>query len=274
MTLINKSAPSKWLDYLPPIYHDQEFLNAYLCAFEKILTGRNDGLEFPADSLPPNPVDGPQAALSDTNHSSLSVRMQRGAQSRSLEETIDLISVLFDPLHTPKEFLPWLAGWAALSLRADLDEGAQRGFIAGIIQLYRRRGTKENLINLLKIFTQAPPEIEENIVPGDDFKKQFPQFANTPQPLYFFRVSILLSDPDPQTVQRKTAIAHALIEMEKPAHTFYELVTTFASMRIGDYTDIGKYRATLGVDTLINKWNKSIDDELKKEKSDAGTKAS
>ena len=249
MKLVDSGAPSKLLDYLPAIYHDQEFLAAYLAAFEKILIGRNDGVTIP-------PGNG-------------------GAESRSLEETIDAIPTLFDPTgsgdgaYTPKDFLPWLAGWAALSLRADLDEGDQRGFIANIIQIYRRRGTKDNLIDLLKLFTKTTPEIDENAVPSDDFKKQFPQFNTDTQPLHFFKVLVWLTDPLPETVQLKRNIAHALIEMEKPAHTFYELETKFASMRIGkDYQDHDdkRYHAKLGEDTLINIWNKAMDDELKKEK--------
>jgi phage tail-like protein len=273
MTQIDKSGPNKLLDYLPAIYHDdQEFLSAYLSAFERLLLGRNDGVSIPADSTDPNASNTVQPDVSNTSAQSLFDRMQAGAEQRSLEETIDLISVLFDPLNTPKDFLPWLAGWAALSLRADLDEGAQRGFIANIIQLYRRRGTKENLIKLLGIFTQTTPEIDEEAVPSLFFKANFPQFKKeTRHPLHFFKVSVVLPDPDEQTVRRKTEIAQALIEMEKPAHTFFELVTMFASMRIGsdyadyaDYSKVHKYRARLGVDTLINVWSNAIDDELKK----------
>ena len=221
---------SKLLDYLPAIYREDPFLNCYLAAFEKLLLGRNDGVI---------------------------------AETRSLEETIDAIPDLFDPRVTPKDFLPWLASWAALSLRADLGEGEQRGFVANIIQRYRRRGTKENLIELLKIFTQTTPEIDEDAVPSDDFKKQYPQFAKDERPLHFFKVSVWLTDPTHETVKRKREIAHAIIELEKPAHTFYELETRFSSMRIGNYSDQGKYRATLGEDTLINVWKNINPDDLK-----------
>src|SRR5215213_6109758 len=94
--------PSKLLDYLPDIYRDEEhpFLSRYLSAFEKILIGRDDGVKIPSET--------------------------EGASSTSLEETIARIATLFDPFRTPPDFLPWLASWAALSLRADLDEKTQR----------------------------------------------------------------------------------------------------------------------------------------------------
>ena len=245
MTDMDRTTPSKLLDYLPDIYRDQEhtFLSRYLSAFEKILIGRGDDVKIPSEA--------------------------EGASSKSLEETIADIATLFDPSFTPKDFLPWLASWAALSLRADLDEGHQRKFIANIIRLYRRRGTKDNLIELLQIFTGTTPEIDEDAMPGADFRKRY-SYSNPPRskPPHFFKVAILLADPDEKTVERQRAIARALIDLEKPSHTFYELEIKFASMRIGNFTDRNKpklkLRADLGVNTLINTWE-NIPDELKKD---------
>lgn len=236
MKPVDTTRASKLLDYLPAIYREHPFLNDYLSAFEKLLLGRNDAVKIPD--------------------------VKEEEKPRSLEETIDAIPALFDPRETPKDFLPWLASWAALTLRADLGEGEQRGFVANIIQRYRRRGTKENLIELLKIFTKTTPEIYEDAVPSKDFKARYPQFETDTAPLHFFKVSVWLTSPTKETVQRTREIAHAIIELEKPAHTFYELETRFSSMQIGDYSalllpDKGNYRATLGEDTLIT-------DEVKK----------
>jgi phage tail-like protein len=223
MTDVDRKTPSKLLEYLPEIYRDQEFLNGYLSAFEKVLIGRKDDLRIPASTT--------------------------GASSKSLEETIASIATLFDPITTPKDFLPWLASWAALSLRADLDPEQQGSFIANIIRLYRRRGTKDNLIELLRIFTKTTPQVNEDAQPSAEFKER----NSYPSTAHFFKVSVYLGrSPDPETVNRQRDIARSLIELEKPAHTFYELEIRFSSMRIGTYDDKGKFRATLGVDTLIN----------------------
>ena len=245
MKQVDTSTPSQLLDYLPAIFHDPEhpFLSGYLAAFEKILIGRDDSV-----SIPGRPDS---------------------AESRSLEETIDRIPKLFDPSITPEDFLPWLAGWAALSLRADLDPGKKRSFIANIIQLYRRRGTKDNLIELLKIFTGTTPAIDEDATPSKAFQEQYAydrMAAGTP---HFFKVSILLADADFKKVERDRAIASALIDLEKPAHTFYELEIKFSSMRIGqDYTEKDqsepKLRANLGQNTLINVWENVDAEERKK----------
>jgi len=231
MKLADTTNSKKLVDYLPAIYREDPFLEKYLAAFEKVLLGRNDGIKIPGE--------------------------KEGAETRSLEETIDRIPTLFDPQdkQTPADFLPWLAGWAALSLRADLDEAVQRSFVANIIQRYRRRGTKENLIELLKIFTKTTPEIDEDAVPSATFKGQHPgEFDTDTRPLHFFKVSVLLEKPKQETVLRWEEIARAIIDLEKPAHTFYELETRFESMQISnDYSDKdkNKYRSNLGVDTLI-----------------------
>jgi len=229
MKLVDTTNSKRLVDYLPAIYREDPFLEKYLSAFEKVLLGRNDGIKIPGEKV--------------------------GAETRSLEETIDRIPTLFDPLdkETPSDFLPWLASWAALSLRADLDEGVQRSFIGNIIQRYRRRGTKENLIELLKIFTKTTPEIDEDAVPSPGFKALHPEFDTDNRPLHFFKVSVLLLAPKQETVLRIEEIARSIIDLEKPAHTFYELETTFESMQIADdyKVDKSKYRANLGVDTLI-----------------------
>ena len=217
----DQDTPSRLLDYLPEIYRDQEhpFLSRYLSAFEKILVGRDDGVEIPAED--------------------------RGAPGKSLEETIAAVAALFDPFSTPPDFLPWLAGWAALSLRADLSEQTQRSFISKIIRLYRRRGTKNNLIELLQIFTGVAPTVDEDARPATSVAQSG---------AHFFRVSILLASPTPDEVNRQRAIARSLIDSEKPAYTYYELDMNFAGLRLGDYEDNkegSSYHATVEVDTFI-----------------------
>jgi phage tail-like protein len=155
-----------------------------------------------------------------------------------LEEVIALIPALFDPkrLHLVfggetelEEFLNWLAGWVALGLRADWTLEQKKNFLADIVPLYRSRGTKENLGKLLKIYTTATPEIVDS-----------PELE-----AHFFRVRLRLSTQDPQDVVRQQMIARALIDLQKPAHTKYELKTESAfTMQINNWSTIGK-------DTLI-----------------------
>lgn len=183
---------STLMDCLPAIYREQPFLGRFLLAFEKLLLGRADGVALPAL---------PDAPRHDT---------------RGLEQTIDGLWRHFDPMQAPADFLPWLAGWAALGLRADLGEAKQRVFIANAIRLYRRRGTKGNLEDLLFLFTGQQATVRDDLA----------------EP-HRFRVEINLAHNDAALVARQQAIAHALIVLEKPAHTQYDLVLYFPSLEIG-----------------------------------------
>jgi phage tail-like protein len=214
MSSSSTQAPSSLLEYLPAIYQEEPFVGQFLSAAEKILFGRSDGVTFPV---------------------------------KGLEEIISGLAGLFDPIQTPREFLSWLAEWTALSLRADLDETKQRNFIARIVQLYRRRGTKKNLQDLLAIFTVGIPAVTE----AGGAESQIAVHSTIGQDIYlgggpphFFHVTISLPRAAPEAQTRQLEIAHALIELEKPAYTTYKLDVVFPSMQIGVYS-------TVGVDTLL-----------------------
>jgi phage tail-like protein len=212
------------LDYLPAIYHEavspgDQFLSGFLKAFEKILTGNDDLWPIPADEKTLHRFNGESYPLAD------------------LETTISHIADLFDPQSTWDEFLPWLASWTAFSLRADLPPQNQRDFLSEIFQLYRRRGTRDNLVRLLTIFTVGTPTIED--VPRD-VPKYDPQ-------AHFFRVTLRLMNQqikDAKEIQRQIAIARALIDLEKPAYTYYELNAEHVTMQLG-------VSSTIGQDTLL-----------------------
>lgn len=215
-------SPSSLLNYLPAIFQEDPFLGQFLLAFEKILLGRNgDGVPFPEAG--------------------------GGSPAQGLEEIIAGLPAYFDPMQTPEEFLPWLAGWTAFTLRAALPTDKQRQFIANIIQLYRWRGTRQNLQNLLAIFTTGTPTISES--PGEEF--QVGVHSTVGQdiflgggPSHYFRVTIALPRMAESLRSRQLQIARALIELEKPAHTFYDLIPISPTMQIG-------VNSTVGVDTLL-----------------------
>jgi P2-related tail formation protein len=200
------------LEFLPVIYQDDPFLGQFLRAFSDILLGQSS------------------TSLADEQSS-----------EKGLAETIDHLADLFDPIKLAagevfpddveknQAFLYWLSDWTAFSLRADLNLQQQGAFIARILPLYRRRGTKENLKQLLEIFTVAKPIIEE---------------ARSNDPSHFFRVIIPLPQLTPSALLRQLEIARSLIDLEKPAHTNYSLKPDFAGLQIGS-------QSTVGVDTIL-----------------------
>ncbi|HEX7313595.1 MAG TPA: phage tail protein [Pyrinomonadaceae bacterium] len=189
------------LQYLPAIFAEDPFLGQFLLAFEKILLGRDDA-----------PVNA---------------KLGTEQNPRGLEQIIDGLAALYDPSETPVEFLPWLAKWAALSLRADMSLEQQRRFVAQVIPLYQKRGTQENLRKLLALYLTAVPTVEVD--------KEKP---------YFFQVTITLPPMEWAVTQRQFEIAQALVELEKPAHTNYRLRLDTPSLQI-------RKRSQVGVNTLL-----------------------
>lgn len=218
---------STLLQYLPAIYQEEPFLGAFLAAFEKVLLGRDDGVPLPAapDGVDYGMVLGPLG----------------------LEQIIASLAQLFDARQAPGEFLPWLATWTAFGLRADLPVAKQRDFLARIIPLYNRRGTTRNLQELLSIFTVGIPTVTER---DDEFQVGVHSTVgqNTfvgEAPPHYFHVTVSLPQAGKAVIDRQREITRALIELEKPAHTFCdEPELRFPSMQIGVHS-------TLGVDTLL-----------------------
>jgi phage tail-like protein len=193
---------SSYQDYLPGILQSDPFLGRFLLAFEAILTG----LHIPNAN---NPCPG-------TIH-------PKGEQLLGLEEVISLIHTYFDCTQTPEEFLPWLSGWVALSLQDNWATATKRQFIAAIVPLYRQRGTKAALEKILQIYLRSA---------GFQSVSQKAQIIEFEDPPHFFQVSLTLPNPDPNLYWQQARIAQAIIDQEKPAHTFYALKILVPTMQI------------------------------------------
>ena len=117
--------------------------------------------------------------------------------------------------------MPWLASWVALSLRDEWSEETKRQFISKIVPLYRLRGTKAGLEKILKLYLESsglPNKVEV-----------YDEFDNLP---LYFQVQLTLPDADPDKYWRQARIAKAIIDQEKPAHTYYALKILVPTMRL------------------------------------------
>lgn len=246
---------SAYLQYLPAIFQQDAypsedgtgFINQLLLAFEQILSGRGK------------------------------------AEDPGLEEIINRIHTyvepgpLYDaqgrPQHTPAAYLPWLAGWVALRLRNDWSEAQKRRLISQIVILYRKRGTRAGLSEVLQTYLLplAAAETGDDQSPGDngaignpgveprafqlppdsiavavnDFVRPF-QLNETSSlgvdswiggaPQNYFVVSLHLqrANPDWFTHVCTNRSIVALIDQYKPAHTYYDLYLSFPTMQIGE----------------------------------------
>ena len=207
---ISPDQTSTYLDHLPAIFQqtddgqDASFIGRFLLAFEAILTGLSDH------------------------------------QNPGLEELIDRMPTVFSPRpsgggrtyrpweRAPDDFLPWLAGWVGLGLREDWVEEEKRRFISRVVPLYRLRGTRAGIREMLALFVGG-----QNIRVLEDETRP-----------HYFKVTLFLKILDPDLLERKEQMARTIVDREKPAHTYYDLHIEVPTMRIGMYSSVG-------IDTML-----------------------
>jgi phage tail-like protein len=229
---------SSLLDSLPAVFQEDRrqdeasgqlkpnFLGRWLLGFEKVLLGLGD---------PSEP---------------------------GLDETVATIQRYFEPgasasapeARAPKDFLPWLAGWLAVVLRDDLDldpslrEQRQRGLIAKASDLYRRRGTKQGILDYIQSYTTVAPLIDELGTPfqiGVHSTIGVDTLLDGGSP-FFFNVTVRIPPARFAADSKKVAeVSRAIIDQQKPAHTYYALkVVVTSGFRIN-------VQSTVGVDTIL-----------------------
>jgi phage tail-like protein len=221
------------LDYLPAIYQDPtdgndpangaQFLRRFLLPFEQVMLSRQ------GDALP---AAGPY---------------RRAGDFEPLEDEIAQIHLLFDAESTPEEFLHWLASWVALALRSDLSPSRQRRLVANIARLYRIRGTRRYLEELLKLHLDALPSVTDEDLPTFQIANHSTVGADTylgGGPSFLFQVKLAFSEKEADHVARQRQLAREVIELERPAHTWFELRVIFPRLQLG-------VQSTVGVDTVL-----------------------
>ena len=90
-----------------------------------------------------------------------------------IDFTIDHLGRWFDTAGAPPEFLEWLASWVAAdqgrgerAARKKVSEAKQREFISQVVSMYRERGTRQGLEDLIFLYTGKKPIIIENLPAG------------------------------------------------------------------------------------------------------------
>jgi len=233
------------VDYLPAVYLEtgepnesspspdqppaQVFLEGFLRAFEEVLLGTS--------------VADPQSSKKAASESE-----EGEDEVKALKETVAELHTLFDPSLTPEEFLPWLASWTGLTLRADISSARKRQLIARMIPLYSIRGTRKYVEQLLKLHLEAMPVVTDFEIPamqvgnhsmvGDDACLG----GGAP---HFFRVILVAPMLNEDELETQSQIARSVIEAAKPAHTYYELEIASPHLEVG-------IRSRLGLDTVIS----------------------
>jgi len=217
-----------YLQHLPAIYRGDGFLEEFLKGFEAILSGE-PGTEI-------------------------------GGRVVGLEEKIEAAVSRFLPLDAPPvepdpeareqttRFLRWLADWVALALREDWDEKAQRQLIRDIVSIYPLRGTLKGVERYLKIYVGPGVSITDDRAPmrlGTASRVGEDTVLGGMAP-HLFLVNIAVAEAIPGKTKAMSDAVRAILDLEKPAHTYYQLTLQNLGIQVGVET-----KARLGVNTFI-----------------------
>jgi phage tail-like protein len=235
VSAVDPTRRSSYLEELPALFQEDAepgaptFLGRLLLAFEHVLTGLGDvddpGLEEVLDGVV-DPASG---------------RTLAGIE-RYFDPGVRAGGALLAPeQRAPAEFLEWLAGWTAVALRSHMSERQQRELIARAATLYRMRGTREGLEQLIAVETGLRARITDASTPeqpgAPDVSGRGP---------HFFHVHVTLPGGSIDSIRRQREIVETILDAEKPAHTWYELEVSTPELQVDVHSQIG-------VDTLIGK---------------------
>ena len=153
-------------------------------------------------------------------------RFLRGFEDafQPMQDTLNNLHLLLSADTAPAEFLPWLAGWVSLALDENWPELRRRRLIKEAVALYRWRGTRRGLKRYLEIYTGVVPQIDDQPFAGMRLGTPGAVLGGTQMMLghvapHTFVVTLAV----PDTSEVNEQIVRDIVEIEKPAHTAYEL---------------------------------------------------
>ena len=241
---------STYLQYLPAILQEDPdaqgvtFLGRFLLAFEQILSGLGDPEQPGLEEI----IGGIVGPDGQTQLASLARYFDPGLRIDAAgSETL-----LGEQQRTPPDFLPWLASWVALSLREDWSEEERRRFISRVVPAYRQRGTTTGLTEVLLAYSGIT---ERDSIEIREFNQPFQLNVTSTLgvdtmvgsgPPHFFWVKIILPGVGDLNEARRRQIVRAIIDQEKPAHTYYKLDIDYPTMQVGVLE-----RCRVGISTLL-----------------------
>ena len=162
-----------------------------------------------------------------------------------MEDKIDRISSHFDPDAVSGTYLEWLGRWLAITDHEAWGETKLRKLIKQAPELYKLRGTREGLMNMLKIYTGSEPFLLEyfqfkQMQETSELRQLFAQlYGDNP---YCF--CIMLKPEFVRTDAQRLTIEQ-IIEDQKPAYTEGKLIVLQPWM----YADMHTY---LGINTYLS----------------------
>lgn len=162
-----------------------------------------------------------------------------------LEEQIANMSQYIDVDAAPPEFVTWLSNWLALAVDDSWEEEQIRKLVKHAPELYKRRGTRYGIEQMIEIYTGEKPFIIEyfqyrRLQEQSELRKIFSDlYGDNP---YSFCV---LVKPESVPTKKKRLMVEKILNDEKPAYTEAKLVV----LEPWIYMDKHSY---LGINTVLS----------------------
>ncbi len=180
-----------------------------------------------------------------------------------IESQVDRFTGYLDPDGVPSgEFLTWLGSWFDLKFLAQWTDATRRAFVRRAIELYRLRGTVRGLQEILRLHTglRAPQPVIVEHFRLRDYEARHAQIdslvAGTPylagrslmpgEGEFAHHFTLALPNQVVPDAEALATIRH-LLDVQKPAHTHYEIRVVAPGVRIG-------CQSTIGVDTVVGSY--------------------
>ena len=181
----------------------------------------------------------------------------------TLEDKIAAVQVLFDVRSAPVDTLEWLASWFDVALDPSWDEDRRRLFVAHAMEFFQMRGTLPGLLAALRL--TLDDAVDASVFSPQSDRPRGLRIAETFRTrtvdsvatsaaglaamraaAHRFTVQVPVASSaelNTEALQRRLGLARRLVELEKPAHTIYDIQLYWAMFRVGE--------GRLGEDSLI-----------------------
>ncbi|PKM76302.1 MAG: hypothetical protein CVU90_13265 [Firmicutes bacterium HGW-Firmicutes-15] len=178
-----------------------------------------------------------------------------GTLLQDMEEQIDRLDRIFDPEVVSGPFLSWLAGWLGISADENWSEEQLRRLLMNAPFLFRKRGTRAGMEDIIEIYTGEKPIIVEYF--QYKYLQETIEIKQIMSQLYGqdpYGFAVMVKQEMVPTAAQVSALQR-IIDEEKPAFTDARLVILqpWIYMDMHSYLGINTYLSELSLLRLDNK---------------------
>ncbi len=183
--------------------------------------------------------------------------------NEELEKEILNTNLLIDPLPANSEFLSWLSTWLGIFRDENWEIEKWRTFLRNAFDFYKKRGTREGIVSIIKLYLLnkyqksknielpdfIPCDLEETAQKNDEpiviepfqLKQcggEIFEFNNSEGKIDDFSFCVFLK-PEQVESQKDLQIIKKLVETWKPAHTEAKVVQLKNMILLGTFVGLG-----------------------------------